>query len=335
MTTFKEIRGTTIEVVSSDPSNPELGQIWYNSSSGTLKGYVFANVNAWASGGNLNTGRTGLAGAGIQTAAIAVAGGSVPTYSTATESYNGSSWTTVNSVNTGRGILGGTGTQGAAFIFSGQLPSTNQTQATENWNGTSWTNGTNYPVFGYHRGTGTQTAAITLVGQSSPDGNPGSAQTFPAAVNTYNGTSYSSSPSYNTGRRFGGVAGIQTSALYFGGQPPGGSDSTTTELWNGSSWTTVNSLNQSRTGLAGSGSSNSSVLAFGGNNDGPTNYSSTELWNGTSWTANPTGLGTARAFLAGCGTQTLAIAFGGSPTGASTEEWTGPGVGLTKTVTVS
>jgi hypothetical protein len=29
MTTFKEIRGTTIEVVSSDPANPEAGQIWY------------------------------------------------------------------------------------------------------------------------------------------------------------------------------------------------------------------------------------------------------------------------------------------------------------------
>ena len=72
MTTFKEIRGTTIEVVSTDPTNPELGQIWYNSSSGTLKGYQFANVNAWASGGNLNTGRTGLAGAGIQTAAVNV-----------------------------------------------------------------------------------------------------------------------------------------------------------------------------------------------------------------------------------------------------------------------
>jgi hypothetical protein len=51
MTTFKEIRGTTIEVVSTDPTNPELGQIWYNSSSGTLKGYLLATVNAWASGG--------------------------------------------------------------------------------------------------------------------------------------------------------------------------------------------------------------------------------------------------------------------------------------------
>jgi hypothetical protein len=335
MATYYGTYGQKVQYLSSDPAVLQTGQVWYNSTSAVLKVRSVTTSGTWASGGNLNTGRTGLAGAGIQTAAIAVAGGTVPTYSTATESYNGSSWTSVNPVNTGRGILGGTGTQGAAFIFSGQLPSTNQTQATEDWNGTSWTNGTNYPLFGYHRGTGTQTAAITLVGQSSPNGDPGAAQTFPAAVNTYNGTSYTSSPSYNTGRRFGGVAGIQTSALYFGGQPPGGSDSTTTELWNGSSWTTVNSLNQSRTGLAGSGSSNSSVLAFGGNNDGPTNYSSTELWNGTSWTANPTGLGTARAFLAGCGTQTLALAFGGSPTGASTEEWTGPGVGLTKTVTVS
>ena len=95
------------------------------------------------------------------------------------------------------------------------------------------------------------------------------------------------------------------------------------------------SLNQGRTSLAGAGSSNSSALAFGGNNDGPTNYSNTELWNGTTWTANPTGLATARNSLAGCGTQTLALAFGGGPASTATEEWTGPGVGETKTVTVS
>jgi hypothetical protein len=56
MTTFKEIRGTTIEVVSSDPANPETGQIWYNSSSGTLK-YVHNMSAAWSSGGNINTAR--------------------------------------------------------------------------------------------------------------------------------------------------------------------------------------------------------------------------------------------------------------------------------------
>ena len=39
MTTFKEIRGTAVQSVSSDPTNPEEGQIWYNNSIGVLKGY--------------------------------------------------------------------------------------------------------------------------------------------------------------------------------------------------------------------------------------------------------------------------------------------------------
>ena len=102
MTTFKRIRGTTIEVLSSDPSAPELGQIWYNSSSGTLKGYILANVNAWASGGNMNTGRAYLVGTGTQTAALGFGGINSPTGSlTATELYNGTSWT---SVKNGHGL---------------------------------------------------------------------------------------------------------------------------------------------------------------------------------------------------------------------------------------
>jgi hypothetical protein len=152
-----------------------------------------------------------------------------------------------------------------------------------------------------------------------------------AAVTTV-GT-WASGGSLNTTRWLLGGVGLQTAALGFGGYD-GGVLKNNTESYNGTSWTTVNSLNQSRAFLAGSGASNSSALAFGGNDDGPTNYSSTELWNGTSWTANPTGLATARSNLAGCGTQTLALAFGGSPTGAATEEWTGT-VLATRTITTS
>ena len=47
MTTFKEIRGTAVQSVSSDPSNPEVGQIWYNNSIGVLKGYALTAA-AWA-----------------------------------------------------------------------------------------------------------------------------------------------------------------------------------------------------------------------------------------------------------------------------------------------
>ena len=38
MTTYKEIRGTNIEVLASDPSNPVEGQVWFNSTDNVLKG---------------------------------------------------------------------------------------------------------------------------------------------------------------------------------------------------------------------------------------------------------------------------------------------------------
>ena len=77
MATYKEIHGTQIEAVSSDPSNPVQGQMWYNSTSGQLKGHVKVLSGSWASGGTLNTspGRFQLGGAGTQTAALAFGGG--------------------------------------------------------------------------------------------------------------------------------------------------------------------------------------------------------------------------------------------------------------------
>jgi hypothetical protein len=49
MTTFKEIRGTAVQSVSTDPSNPEVGQIWYNNSIGVLKGYqnILRSLGKW------------------------------------------------------------------------------------------------------------------------------------------------------------------------------------------------------------------------------------------------------------------------------------------------
>ena len=37
MTTYKEIRGTNIEAVASDPSNPVEGQVWYNTTTNVVK----------------------------------------------------------------------------------------------------------------------------------------------------------------------------------------------------------------------------------------------------------------------------------------------------------
>ena len=110
---------------------------------------------------------------------------------------------------------------------------------------------------------------------------------------------------------------------------------TATESYNGTSWTSVNSLNTAREGLGGAGTQTLAV-AFGG---GPPVGGATELWNGTSWTSNPNSLATARRVLGGAGSQTAGLAFGGDPgpsgATAATEEFTGPGIPVTKTITTS
>ena len=72
MTTFKGIRGTAIQSVSTDPTNPETGQIWYNSTTAQLKGYQTGGT--WAAGGNMATARKSPAGAGTQTAGLVFGG---------------------------------------------------------------------------------------------------------------------------------------------------------------------------------------------------------------------------------------------------------------------
>jgi hypothetical protein len=74
MADYINIKGQNIEVVASDPANPTLGQIWYNSTSNTLKG-LGLGAASWATGGSLSTARRRLGGAGTQTAGLAFAGG--------------------------------------------------------------------------------------------------------------------------------------------------------------------------------------------------------------------------------------------------------------------
>jgi hypothetical protein len=95
-----------------------------------------------------------------------------------------------------------------------------------------------------------------------------------------------------------------------------------TEEYDGSTWTSVNSLNTARAYLAGCGIQ-TAALAFGGGT--PPITGATELYDGTSWTSSPASMATARTDLAGAGTQALGLGFGGNPITAATEEWTGAG----------
>ena len=89
MAQYTGIQGQNILIVSSDPANPIEGQIWYNSTSNLLKGYQFAAVNAWASGGNLATARRYLGGCGTQPAGLAFGGNTGSGATGATEEFTG------------------------------------------------------------------------------------------------------------------------------------------------------------------------------------------------------------------------------------------------------
>ena len=272
MATFKEIYGTNVEALASDPANPIEGQIWYNTTSQTLKGYALV-AGSWATAGPLNTGRQAFSGSGTQTAGLVFGGYIAPTATGATESYNGTAWTTLPaSMNTARlsGASAGA-TNTAALVIGGETitPPANVTNV-EIWNGTSWTETGNITIANKNQGgAGTSTAAALNFSGSGPGGPT-------AQTESWNGTSWTVVNSVNTARRglVGNRVGSQTLALCVGGTNPPVVFANT-ESWNGTAWTEVNDLNIARGNLAAIGSS-ASALAAGGSPSG----SATEEWSG-------------------------------------------------------
>jgi hypothetical protein len=57
MADYINIYGQDILAVASDPANPTVGQIWYNTTSNTLKGGGVMLLVAWATGKTMNTAR--------------------------------------------------------------------------------------------------------------------------------------------------------------------------------------------------------------------------------------------------------------------------------------
>ena len=340
MATYYGTYGQKVQYLASDPSDPQTGQVWYNSTSATLKVRSITTSGAWASATALPTAKSVIGQAGTASATVIFGGYVEPDYTNVTQTYNGSTWSTPPAtLNNTRGAGGSaaSGTQTAALYFGGTGPGfgpTTRTAITESYNGTSWS-----PVNSMNTsreslgGAGTQTAALAFGGFISgpyPSGNT-------AATESWNGTSWTSVSSMNQSRDSFGNCGTQTSALAAGGQigPP---VQNSVELWNGTSWTSnPTGLNTARGGLGMFGIQTAAV-AFGGSPSGVT--AATEVFNGTTWTNNPTGLNTARTgFINGAvGTQAgIGLAIGGVSTALVTnvELWTGPGVATTRTVTVS
>jgi hypothetical protein len=328
MATYYGTYGQKVQYLASDPSDPQIGQVWYNSTSATLKVRAFITA-AWATGGTMNTAREQVNGAGLQTAMI-IAGGSP--LRNAAESYDGTSWTTVANYPVGSEAIGVCGTQTSALAFGGfRGPPQLSSNVTNSWNGSSWTTLNSLNTARYATGeVGGVGAALAWGG----DALPGARVSTP--TESWNGTSWTTVNNLGTAMYYSAAAGDTSSALAFGGNFPS-PPATVNQTWDGTSWSTppANLTTQMGNGF-GFGSVSTAAIAASGNNAG-TPLTLTQSYNGTSWTNLPQTVSTARSVGASAGSQSSGIIAGGDvnpgSTGA-TEEWTGSGFS-TKTITTS
>jgi hypothetical protein len=309
MADYINIYGQDILAVASDPANPTQGQIWYNTTSNTLKGLGY-QAAAWATGTAQSQARYYGGGAGIQTAALST-GGYDTTWISATEEYDGSSWTSGGSLATARYGLGSFGVQTAAVVYAGNAPS-GDPSATEEYDGTSWSGGGTFPSTGaIFNGTGAGTLTAGLAAGLSP--STSSAE--------YDGTNWTAGGSLTTGRTVGGAAGTQTASFLTGGNAP--SASTATEEYDGTSWTAGGTRNQASNNLIAFGTQTAGVATVG---EGFSPSAVTETYDGTSWTTSAS-FNSARyaAASASASPASAGVMFGGNPAPGRTlvEEWTG------------
>ena len=73
MSTYRQFKGYSVKSVSSDPANPQIGQVWYNDTTNKIKGRIFF-PGTFGSGGNVNTARQTGGSAGTTPAGLLFAG---------------------------------------------------------------------------------------------------------------------------------------------------------------------------------------------------------------------------------------------------------------------
>ena len=325
MTTYKGIKGLSIQTVAGDLSPVALGDIWYNNVARKIRGAKIV-AGSWATGGTMNTGRQFVGHIGAYNAGL-IAGGETTASVRIVEEYNGSTWSEVADLTDVKYNLRGFGdSTEACYMVGGRDPTTANMEA---FDGSSWTETTNLPTATQGGAcAGTSTAGVYAFGYAGGYIN----ETY-----EWDGSSWTDGGDGNTARSRIGGTGIQTLALVFGGQSdPIGDSPVNTESYNGTSWTELNNLNTGRAGIGGSsfGRTNTSALAFGGELNPPLAPSVlTEKWDGTSLT-EVGDLSVSNVYGAGLGTVNNAISAAGQGLIATAEEWSDP-VYTIKTVTVS
>ena len=313
MATYQGIKGRTVQNLASDPPAAlGLGQVWYNTTGGTLKTSVA--VGAWASGTTLPTpgARYNVPGFGILTAGALVGGyGGTPTRTSETTEYDGTTWTVGGAMVQQASDNAANGPLTGAFTAGGYTGSPTNTSGT--YDGTSWTaQGTisGGPQFPQNQSAGTATAGLIF-------GGPNAGNT---TTEEFDGATWTTVNNLPANRGAGAGGGTQTDAFGIAGGYP--TIQTAGVLYDGTSWTAGNSCNTARNrggGSAGGGTAASPVGFFCGGNV-PAATGAAEEFDGTSWASMPS-LATARASNGVFGTKTAGVCAGGSPTPSNVEEF--------------
>ena len=297
------------------------------------------NGSSWTSGTNLPTATTGGYRVGNSAEDFYYAGGQAPGPVSTTRKYDGTSWTTapsMGSISAGSGGSPGLSTPSAGIAFGGNNPPPSIT-TTEEFNKTvnivtaaAWASATAMPRnHGEHiAGAGSAADGLAFGGEGPSNYN---------YTEEWNGSSWTAGgnwPSNDESIMACGLTG--TTALGFGGinnASPGVRQSTSAK-YDGSSWTTTNSLPTAKRAGAGFGINTSAVCMGGDTAPGSAN-NTVEEWDGTNWTAVPNAYFGMGNMGGGTGTLTAGLIFGGytpSPgakTGATYEydgtNWTSGG----------
>ena len=291
---------------------------------------------SWTETNDLNTSRAGAGAAGTTTAAVLFGGmtgdPSLTGNTDVTEEWDGTSWaTSPATLNTTRREMGASGTQTLALCFGGVGPPSNEKKVvTEAFDGSSWTEVADMAtarLAGAASKIGTQTASFYAGGEAvtnaTEEFTSGSSIAQEGQV-WYNDASdvLKGFGKQGTGAwASGGAApkgapgtvgfGTQTAAVMASGGSghptvtPG--TQSATSLYNGSTWSAGNNLNEARQYGASSGTQTAGLIFAGsGGVPNPGTIVGSEEFDGTSWTEGGD-LNAPANQAGGIGTQTAAI----------------------------
>ena len=296
MATYKNINGTNIPIRASDPSNPLIGEMWYNSTSNSLKGQINVASASWATGTNYPTAVRDATGFGTSTAAI-IMGGNAPPTTSAANTYDGSSWTSTTAVPAAVSGADSAGPQTAGLFVGGT-----DTTANYDWNGSSWSANPTLPVgrsgHAVIGGAAVQTAALAISGEGGTNAGittsswNGSTWTAGAAIpswsqgtsgggtpadafvqghtatgtgtKNYDGSTWTAGNAANNGHNYGGAGGPATNGITFGGvqTPNPGVRTAQAETYDGTCWTTSASMSVGRSNAHGKATLNGATSSL-------------------------------------------------------------------------